>query len=224
MIMKTQKIEKSVVRENIQKVKVEISEHDKDEMAIPSYLHSNPLIPWLMWRRYETVSQLLDESGTNALEFGCGLGLFLNELSTNYKNVFAIDLFPQYAQELTKKLELNVNFINEIDEIDDASLDVIVAADVLEHIDDIDKVITTFHRKIKKGGKLIVSGPTENIAYQVGRILAGFGDKGDYHHTNIDNLINDIKRNGFELEKAHRLPFIFLPTLFKICLFIKPDH
>ena len=32
--------------------------HDRDEMAIPSYLHWNPLIRWLMWRRYEVVAEL----------------------------------------------------------------------------------------------------------------------------------------------------------------------
>ncbi len=217
--MKTQKIDKKVIQDITQNIVAEMSEHDKDEMAIPSYLHVNPLIPWLMWRRYETVSNLLEENKSNVMEFGCGLGLFLNELSAHHKNVYAIDLFPQYAQEMVKRLELDITFLNSLDDLQDNFLDVIIAADVLEHIDNIDEIISIFRNKIKQDGKLIVSGPTENIAYQIGRIVAGFGDKGDYHHTNIDNLIDDIERNGFKLKQVKRLPFPFLPTLFKICLF-----
>jgi hypothetical protein len=29
-----------------------------DGMAVSSYLHRNPLIRWLMWRRYEIIAEL----------------------------------------------------------------------------------------------------------------------------------------------------------------------
>jgi SAM-dependent methyltransferase len=199
-----------------------MSDHDKDEMAIPSYLHKNPLIPWLMWKRYETISLLLNNSDKKkALEFGCGLGLFLNELSSKFENVYAIDLFPKFAIALTKKLEIKPQFINDVNDIDNEALDVIIAADVLEHIEELDVVLNSFHNKLKPSGELIVSGPTENFIYKAGRIIAGFGDKGDYHHTNIDNLIEDITNSGFKLKSLKKLPFSFLPCLFKICLFEK---
>lgn len=55
-----------------------MSDLDRDEMAIPSYLHDNPLIRWLMWQRYEKIEKLaLLEKPKSVLEFGCGLGLFL---------------------------------------------------------------------------------------------------------------------------------------------------
>lgn len=60
-----------------------ISEYNKDEMAIPSYLHWNPLIRWLMWRRYEYILYLSEISKEmSVLEFGCGIGVFLPELAT----------------------------------------------------------------------------------------------------------------------------------------------
>tara|TARA_R110002072_G_scaffold50843_3_gene136545 strand:+ start:19603 stop:20292 length:690 start_codon:yes stop_codon:yes gene_type:complete len=221
IIMTIKKISTSIIQDITENVTSDMSEHDKDEMAIPSYLHKNPLIPWLMWKRYETISELIDHNGEQVLEFGCGLGLFLNELSTKYTKLYAIDLFPKFAIALTKKIDINVQFINDVSDLEDNSLDTIVAADVLEHIEDLKSIIIPFHNKLKPSGRLIVSGPTESIIYKLGRIVAGFGDKGDYHHTNIDKLIAGITENGFRLISVKRLPYPFLPALFKICLFEK---
>lgn len=196
-----------------------ITEGARDEMAIPSYLHPNPLVRWLFWKRYEIVAQLseLNEQKT-VLEFGCGIGMFLPTLSARVKQVFAIDLFPQYAQELVRRLELGskVAFARDIDDIPDDSLDLIVAADVLEHIADPRSLVTAFRRKLKMNGRLVVSGPTENRLYKLGRALAGFGDKGNYHVTNIDRLETDIRQSGYKHLQVVHLPFRFLPSLFKI--------
>lgn len=199
-----------------------ISEHDRDEMAIPSYLHSNPLIRWLMWKRYDTIAGLLKpQPQGRALEFGCGVGLFLPHLCTHYQQVYALDLFPQYAQSLAKQKNIAPQFLASLEDVDDASLDIIVAADVLEHIEELDDYLSLFHSKLKASGRLLVSGPTENILYQLGRVVAGFGDKGDYHHTNIDKLIAAIGNASFQCESVRKLPFPVLPGLFKICDFSK---
>src|SRR6266496_1212616 len=90
-------------------------------------------------------------------------------------------------EELT---ELSSKDIPHISEISSNSLDIIIAADVLEHVQELEEYIGFFLDKLKRSsGRLIISGPTENIAYKIGRILAGFGDKGDYHLTNVDRLI-----------------------------------
>ena len=200
-----------------------ISEHDRDEMAIPSYLHSNPLIRWLMWQRYESIAGLLKTSTDKAvLEFGCGVGLFLPHLCRNFGQTFAVDLFPQYAKSLCATKNISPTFLASCEEVTDNSLDAIVAADVLEHIEELENYLGVFQRKLKPGGQFLVSGPTENILYKIGRVVAGFGDKGDYHHTNIDNLINDIELFGFHNQRIKRLPFSIGPSLFKICHFTNP--
>ncbi len=198
-----------------------ISDHDKDEMAIPSYLHWNPLIRWLMWRRYEAIAQLAGFlKDMTVLEFGCGVGLFLPELHQQCGQVYAIDLFPEFAKRLNQKFGLNVHFIHDLSEISDHSLDLIIAADVLEHLEanELAQYLKTFAKKLRRSGRLIVSGPTENFVYKIGRFLAGFSGKGDYHHTNVNHLIDRISQT-FELRRTHYLPFRFPPFLFKICEF-----
>lgn len=208
--------------EDITSIQIEeISEHDRDEMAIPTYMHQNPLIRWLMWKRYDCLSEMIDNHTGAALEFGCGIGLFLSELDKRCSQVFAIDLYPQYAMKLCDKNNINVNFVNNLDDIEDSSLDVIVAADVLEHIEELDEYLTLFDNKLKPGGQFLVSGPTESILYKLGRLVAGFGDKADYHHTNIYNLIDSIEEFGFKKGAIINLPFAMLPPLFKICAFRK---
>ncbi len=201
----------------------DITEHDRDEMAIPTYLHQNPLIRWLMWKRYDCLAEMLDSNSGAALEFGCGIGLFLSELDGRYSHVFAIDLYPQYAMKLCEKNNINVEFLNNLNDIEDRSLDVIVAADVLEHIEDLDEYLILFDRKLKSGGQFLISGPTESLLYKLGRLVAGFGDKADYHRTNIYNLIDVIEEFGFKKRSIINLPFAMLPPLFKICAFKKVE-
>ncbi len=218
----TIKLKKQDIRNIVSTPNPAMNEHDRDEMAIPSYLHSNPLIRWLMWRRYEVIAQMAQlKPGQSVFEFGCGVGLFLPTLAQRTGRVFAMDLFPQYAKELVRQRSLSVTFLKDLEDLEDESLDLIIAADVMEHLDEPSKYAAAFHRKLKKGGRLVISGPTESGIYKVGRFIAGFSGKGDYHHTNVDRLEVDIKGAGFEHEKMVPLPFALGPALFKIHLFRK---
>jgi 2-polyprenyl-3-methyl-5-hydroxy-6-metoxy-1,4-benzoquinol methylase len=191
-----------------------------DEMAIPSYLHWNPLIRWLMWRRLDEVVALADPGPDMAvLEFGCGMGLLLPTLAARARTVYATDLFPGYAQRLAAQLGAAVRFVPDVGEIADGSLDLVIAADVMEHLDAPRAWAARFRAKLGPRGRLVVSGPTENAAYRIGRVLAGFGGKGDYHHTDIDRLADDVAASGFRLARERRLPFRVPPFLFKVLAF-----
>ncbi len=216
------KLSKKLLIELTSKRFEHISQNDKDEMAIPSYLHKNPLVRWLMWRRYESISELAKfRKDMTVMEFGCGIGVSLPQLVNACKEVYAIDLFPEYARLLSDKLGLKVTFLPDVQGIPNNHLDIIVAADVLEHIEesDLDEYLLIFRRKLKSNGRLIVSGPTENIVYKIGRVIAGFSKKADYHHRNIDQLIKRISNAGFNLTNLRKLPFKIPPVLFKVCDF-----
>ena len=55
----------------------------------------------------------------------------------------------------------------------EASFDIIYALDVLEHINDLEPYVTLFSKLLVPGGTVIISGPTENIFYKIGRKIAG---------------------------------------------------
>lgn len=196
-----------------------MSADDRDEMAIPSYSHPNPLIRRLMWARYDAIHALAGTGpGGTALEFGCGMGLFLSTLTREFETVYAIDLFPQYARALAERSGIEVRFVDDLDRVPDGTVDLIVAADVLEHVDDLAGWIARFRGKLRPGGRIVVSGPTE-VFYRLGRWMAGFGGKGHYHHTHIDAIRAVFEAGGLRVSAARCLPFPFPPYLFKVFRF-----
>lgn len=183
-----------------------------------SYTHRNPLVRWLVWRRYGAIAELAElRRGMSVLEFGCGLGIFLPTIARNAGPVYATDLMADGARRLCRKLELEVSFVDDTAQLRDESLDLIVAADVLEHLEDLGDYLDVFLAKLKPGGRLIISGPTENLAYRIGRFLAGvFGRKPDPHVWDIYELRGEIRAQGFGGGRTRRLPFGLPPHLFLV--------
>jgi len=221
--MKIVPVSKAEIREIVTTAKSSTSAYDKDEMAIPSYLHPNPLINWIVWRRHHILLNFAkDLPNKSVLDFGCGLGIFLPSLAENAQTVYAVDLFPEYAQELCRLRKLNVTIGTTLGIVEDNSLDYIFAAEVLEHIKDLDHMITIMAAKLKPGGAILLSLPTENFLYKIGRTLAGFRDKGDYHERNADQALHIIARNtSLKLTKKSYIPLPFEPSLYVTAHFEK---
>ena len=208
-----------------------LSKDAGDESAIPSYTHWNPAIRWLMFRRLEVIRQMALQAiaaqpavaaQRAALDYGCGIGMLIPTLSPAVGTLFLCDEQIAPAQETAKWFgaENIVPFLpQEFDrKVADSTLDVIIAADVLEHVEDLPDVLVQFRRKLREGGRLIVSGPTENQAYRVGRWIAGFS--GDYHVRDVYNVEDDVMRGGFSLQVLHELPIF--PRLFRITQWCVP--
>ena len=208
-ISRVNRIDRTFIKEIICTTNLteEISEDDQAEMAIPSYLHNNPMIRAIFWRRYDLLYEMFRlQPEMVVCEFGCGLGAFLPTLAEDTAKVYAVDLFPQYAKALAEKLDLPVEFSTSLDTIPDGSLDVIYAAEVLEHLDDLPAGIQLIGRKLKPDGRLIMSGPTENTIYKIGRFLVGYNKYHEYHRNNVYEIKRQILENGFSLERTIHFP------------------
>jgi 2-polyprenyl-3-methyl-5-hydroxy-6-metoxy-1,4-benzoquinol methylase len=70
---------------------------------------------------------------------------------------------------------------------------------VLEHIDDPEPVVQKLMALLAPGGKMIVSGPMENLLYKTGRWLAGFS--GHYHVRNIYQIEQILAGQGMQKRK-----------------------
>jgi 2-polyprenyl-3-methyl-5-hydroxy-6-metoxy-1,4-benzoquinol methylase len=204
---------------------IEPNAAQRDEMAGPSYLHPIPFVRWLFLKRLDVVTRCLmsnADSYESGLDFGCGLGVMLPTLSAVSRHVCATDLVMAPARRLAGALHLdNVEFVEPADlerQVAPRSLDYVISTDVLEHVDDLPAVVDRFQSWLKPGGRVVVSGPTENAVYKAGRVLAGFGGKGDYHHTDIHRIHAYITRpgSGFVVAERHVLPIRRLVEAFHI--------
>lgn len=188
----------------------ELSTEDRDELAIPSYLHRNPALRWMAWRRVTVIARRLRDSvkpGSSAanrtvMDFGCGTGVMLEECSRDAAKVYGVDLVLDSARLLVDEWKLDrVTLLTPpeaAEKVPAGSVDVIVAAEVLEHVEPLAPALEQFQRWLAPGGTLLVSLPTENALYRFGRRLAGFS--GHYHHSNAASIHDEITRFGFRTE------------------------
>ena len=191
--------------------------HELREAAFPAYAHRNPFIDFVFWKRLEVVYNLLTSPG-HVLDFGCGSGVMAYALAEKGLKVTAVDIefgplntirsrivFPadiRFCNDRLKNLQLALR-----------SFDFVIALDVLEHINDLDEILGLFAGLLKDDGLLIVSGPTENVLYKLGRRVAGKEFPGDYHVSDISSVKRRMERY-YRITETKKLVWPFV--LFEI--------
>jgi len=183
-------------------------------MAIPSYLHHNPALRWMAWRRLEVVVEALGRlsprraPGSLVVDFGCGSGVLFKDSLAHFESVVGVDPVLAAAQKVVAELALErVKLCTPAEAetlIAPGSADVVVAAEVLEHVEDLPRTFNQFKTWLKPGGRLLASLPTENALYRLGRRVAGF--TGHYHHDNASSIDAKLRAFGFERRWRRQIP------------------
>lgn len=187
---------KTRYRAAIRKVLAEAEPGRLDEAGFPAYSHSNPFINWLFWQRHNIVMNYLlrDAPYDLVLDFGCGSGVMLPVLSEISQRVVAmdIDLTPlervRVHIPLAENIEVRDATRDQITDLPEGTFDLVIALDVLEHVDDLDLTLSKLINLLRPGGEIIISGPTENIFYHIGRKVAGPEYSGDYHKRGVAEI------------------------------------
>ena len=193
---------KTRYRSAIRKVLEEAERGRLDESGFPAYSHLNPLINWLFWQRLHTAMNYIEKYAPyeNVLDFGCGSGVMLPFLAQQSKQVTAIDIDLLPLESLKKHIPLaqNIQVVDasqtSLSQLTPKSFDLIDALDVLEHVDDLTHTLIELLTLLKPGGRLVVSGPTENTFYQIGRKLAGSEFSGEYHERGTAEIKHELAR------------------------------
>jgi SAM-dependent methyltransferase len=94
--------------------------------------------------------------------------------------------------------------IEDIELIPGAPFDVIVAGDILEHMDGPGKALDNLRRFLKPAGRLVVSVPNAFGLPNYLRFLAGrFTDSPDHVHTYTRfTITNALRRHGYDVEEV----------------------
>lgn len=157
---------------------------DWEESCVPSYCHPNPLAAAVSWMRLFEAAELAGRTQPQPeriLDFGSSvgeLGHIVAHLETRYEFIERSDRASQFLQSRLPDARRTT-----LSAAGDRSYDWVLAVDSLEHNDDYDDLIGQLAKKVSERGVLVLSGPTENRLYRLGRRIAGFS--GAYHKTTI---------------------------------------
>lgn len=200
-----------------------------DEAGFPAYSHPNPMINWLFWQRLRAAMEYIEACGPHnrILDFGCGSGVMLPFLAQHGRQVIALDVDLLPLERVREHIPLagNVTVLDasrvSLSELEPHSFDVVNALDVLEHVEDLPGTLKTLIALLRPGGRLVVSGPTENIHYQMGRWLAGPEYSGEYHERGI----REIRRELAKLARLEAISTLYQPLpLFEIFAAVVPPR
>jgi 2-polyprenyl-3-methyl-5-hydroxy-6-metoxy-1,4-benzoquinol methylase len=212
---------KARYRAAIRKVLAEAERGRLDEAGFPAYSHPNPLINWLFWQRLRTAMTYIETNAPyqNVLDFGCGSGVMLPFLAQHSRQVTAVDIDLVPLERVRKHIPLaeHVRVMDAsqapLSGLAPGSFDLINALDVLEHVDDLPRTLSELMQLLKPGGRLVISGPTENILYRLGRRLAGPEYSGEYHERGTSEIKYELAR----LAKVRQIATLYWPVpLFEI--------
>jgi len=206
-------------KSTIQSILNEHSSYEIDEAALPAYAHRNPLIDYIFWQRVRIAyDYALSHDVTNVLDFGCGTALTSYALASAGKNVVAVDVDFKPLSLVKQRITFpaSITFV-EADllhhDLGSRRFDLILALDVLEHITELQPYIERFASLLTPRGAILVSGPSENRLYKLGRQLAGAKFTGDYHVSNIKAIQREFSRH---LETETIATLIWPLTLFEL--------
>jgi 2-polyprenyl-3-methyl-5-hydroxy-6-metoxy-1,4-benzoquinol methylase len=179
------------------------------------YTDRNVLVRELFWRRLDALLGLSRPPDRGrVLDFGGGNGVLLPTLSRLYRSAVCVDLRTEMAEEVARadalaNVEVRAGELSAL-ALPGASFDTIVAADVLEHIVALDALAAEFRRLLVPGGELLVSAPSENRFYELGRRGFGYTKPEDHYHD-----VPFVRRRYF--------PFNVRPlAVFSLARFVKP--
>jgi SAM-dependent methyltransferase len=146
-----------------------------------------------------------------ALDVGCGTGANLKILGATGFNVIGLDR-SIYALSLAKR-ELKLPLINgdlNTLPIRPKSVGLIIAMDILEHLDNDVNGIHEIYHTLKEGGILILTVPAF-------KFLSGIQDVATGHKRRYlrQEILNKLKEEGFSIMRSSYFNFfLFFPTLF----------
>jgi SAM-dependent methyltransferase len=152
---------------------------------------------------------LLKDGNAKVLDIGCGTGLILEEITPQ---ACAIGLdFSQKAISFCRRRKIENLLLGDVSNlpIKDSSVDLIMALDLLEHIDDDEGLMQEINRILSPDGHILATVPAHQYLWS--------GHDEALHHFrrySREGFLNLIARNGFEPVKySYVITFTFLPIL-----------
>jgi ubiquinone/menaquinone biosynthesis C-methylase UbiE len=177
------------------------------------YYSKNPFVRHYFWRRFSKLLSLIEWDEANLiLELGFGPGVLFPTLVNLSNTVIGLDAQTRKHSSIVNGMLENERIKSKVSLLDgdacvlpfrDGVFDVVIAADVLEHIPKIADALSEIKRVSRSGASLLVSAPIESRLRNIMRRTLGYDLPLDYHtHSVIEEAIDHL----FNLIKIDRYP------------------
>ena len=153
--------------------------------------------------------------GKSVAEVGCGIGNLSKYLIKQADMAYLTDIEDRYIVRM-KNLFFNLPYVKvmktsaeELGTVMTEKVDSVVCLNVLEHIEDERKALSSFHSVLNPGGNLLLIVPAHEFLY-------GNIDKSKKHYRRYTkkSVISVLEENGFAVKKIRFLNLISVPGWF----------
>lgn len=146
------------------------------------------------------------------LDIGCGTGALINRLSElGYTDLAGIDydLPPSRGGATMRQFDLNIDNPGDL-----GTFDLVTCIEVIEHIENVGKLLDCIKITLAPGGVAIISTPNvESLRARIRALISGklphFDDKSDPTHLMPilrDNLERMLQRRGLTIQQTASYP------------------
>jgi ubiquinone/menaquinone biosynthesis C-methylase UbiE len=179
------------------------------------YYHPNLFIRYVERKKAKfIIKQLFFEKNKNILDIGCGDGYVLEKL---HENSIGLDVSFTAIKNLKKRL------VNKKVVIGDAeylpfkknSFYEIICSELLEHVENPEKVLQEISRVIKRDGNILLTIPNEPLINKLKYMLGQKPYEWHLHEFNL-KLFKQLLNENLKITKIDRIPFFFLPIRYVI--------
>jgi SAM-dependent methyltransferase len=148
-------------------------------------------------KRFIFVKELINHAKpARVLDFGCGTGQNLTiPLAACFPEVKFIGVDSDvttigFARTQNQQLNLNFGMPNEIES--DSPFDLIIASEVIEHVEEPGELLAYLHTHLSEQGKIIITLPNGYGPFEAAALLDAI-----FHFTGIKSILRGIKHRLF---------------------------
>lgn len=136
----------------------------------------------------------------NLLDYGCGTGDFLHIAKSKGWSIMGLEINNK-AREISQKKNGSDSIVSDIKELKNLKFDIITLWHVLEHVHDLNPLMSELKNKLKQNGKIIVAVPNYRCADQqyYKENWAGWDVPRHLYHFDQDSMKKLISKHKMKL-------------------------
>ena len=176
------------------------------------------------------ISILGDVTGKTVADIGCGGGLLSEEFARRGARVTGVDLSPtaiDAAKEHAGKSRLSIDYRNcAVKELVDKgeTFDIVICAEMLEHVDDLKSTVKESASLLKNGGHYLFETINKTLkarflAVFMAENVLNFVAKGTHDYNKFikpSTLVNLLRENGIGVNEIRGMSYDILNRQFKL--------